>query len=187
MNVDITKEGEQPTTSHQNSTASSTFPSYSQFGPVDDFLPLPELFDGDSDCAFTTQFSTNPHIGSVISILEASGTQRWVKNKENTQSNSSVTTLPPHVSAFVTERLLPSSTSSLSSSESTEQTRFPGKGHSKNTTAAFAATGVGMTAKKNDSQHSNRWISMDTVIFHYHISVRTHIIQSIRKICSCTL
>ena len=87
-------------------TTSQNFPSYSQFGPVQDFLPVQDLYDEDGDCKFTTQFTTHPNIDSIIRVLEATSTQNLVTCSQKNRKENTVTELPSDISDFVSEHLL---------------------------------------------------------------------------------
>ena len=86
---------------------SNDFPAYSQYGPIEDALPLLDnLFDETIETKISPRFAGNPHIASVISKITATCTGEYVDCSQNTDKASMVTKLPITVSAYVSKKLI---------------------------------------------------------------------------------
>lgn len=87
--------------------ASPVFPAYSQYGAIDDALPLLEtMFNESPPSRVSPRFADNPDIGKVIAKINDACTSDYINSSQHTDKSSMVTVMPKHISSYVAGKLL---------------------------------------------------------------------------------
>ena len=106
--ITICQQVEPDSTILSNETGEApVFPAYSQYGPIEDALPLIEnMFDDNTQTRISPRFAGNPNIGTVIETITAAYTGEYIDSSQNTDKASMVTRMPRKRSAYVSEKLI---------------------------------------------------------------------------------
>lgn len=147
------------------------FPSYSDFTPVEHFLPVERLFQEEKDNIFSTQFATDPNISSVISALESQCKQPLLPSDEKKHVER-VTEVPDSICDFVASQL-------LRQAQEASYRRVSLKADSGVHSASVRSTTISGVAKKDTvkmsketgeaKSNSASWIQMDSVSIYSYI------------------
>lgn len=150
---------------------SSKFPSCSQFGNIEQYIPADNLFQEDQDKLFSTQFAIHPNIASVIAKLESSQSLHVARSLGLRAACNSVTELPADIAEFVSSHLL---RKGRNTSQEDKQSRGASYSFSNPSNLSIVAhKPIGMSdatdSGAKDVCKEGAWISMDQVWSKYKL------------------